>query len=473
MARTNNLGEYLTDIANAIREKTHTEEPIKASEFDEIIKTMSGDGAAFYTVETIEERDALEPNDGDVCLVQKDTSAPVTDGTYEIDKLIFPRVVTTRAEISASFDTYIRDDYWDVDISINLQGAYKRCNITIYGSYYDRIYYTTTDGITFISDRGEDVIVPINKTVTVTSNGGGLANVFAITGEINTIGIHKYTGGNWSNIMLGLPENGDNMFAGTKALTDNGVVTGTFGSGETTAAQIIKLAEIAEPMCDNVPAYYRLFEGYTGERIPIDMASLKINSDSTNHNSAKWMFMNCTNLKEVDLSRLDTTGITDFSSMFSNCNKLEKVILPDIPEDATDFSGMLAGMCEDAVDTEIVFPEVHLTGEVNMASIFSRFRGKSIDMSKVTVDKFKPKASGTSGCWDMFYETRNLLFADIRGLPITGDLLERGEVGYAINKDAIIVVKDDTARNALKTYAGSNFNPKAYYTAEEWDTMNN
>lgn len=43
MARTDNLKNYLTDVADAIREKTNTTDKIKASEFDDKIKEISGD----------------------------------------------------------------------------------------------------------------------------------------------------------------------------------------------------------------------------------------------------------------------------------------------------------------------------------------------------------------------------------------------------------------------------------------------
>lgn len=42
MARTDNLKNYLTDVANAIREKTNTTDKIKASEFDNKIREISG-----------------------------------------------------------------------------------------------------------------------------------------------------------------------------------------------------------------------------------------------------------------------------------------------------------------------------------------------------------------------------------------------------------------------------------------------
>lgn len=42
MARTDNLKNYLTDVANAIREKTNTTDKIKASEFDDKIRGISG-----------------------------------------------------------------------------------------------------------------------------------------------------------------------------------------------------------------------------------------------------------------------------------------------------------------------------------------------------------------------------------------------------------------------------------------------
>ena len=40
MARTDNLNNYLTDIADAIREKKETTESINASEFDNEIRSI-------------------------------------------------------------------------------------------------------------------------------------------------------------------------------------------------------------------------------------------------------------------------------------------------------------------------------------------------------------------------------------------------------------------------------------------------
>jgi hypothetical protein len=42
MAKTDNLIHYLSDIANAIREKEGSTDPINAQDFSEKIKSMSG-----------------------------------------------------------------------------------------------------------------------------------------------------------------------------------------------------------------------------------------------------------------------------------------------------------------------------------------------------------------------------------------------------------------------------------------------
>lgn len=51
MARTDSLGNFLTDVANAIREKTGSEETINASEFDTAIANIpSGEGGIDWSV---------------------------------------------------------------------------------------------------------------------------------------------------------------------------------------------------------------------------------------------------------------------------------------------------------------------------------------------------------------------------------------------------------------------------------------
>ena len=47
-------------------------------------------------------------------------------------------------------------------------------------------------------------------------------------------------------------------------------------------------------------------------------------------NSCAKMFMEMTNIIEIDLSKLDTSGVTSMSEMFRNCNNVENIIFGNI-----------------------------------------------------------------------------------------------------------------------------------------------
>ena len=95
---------------------------------------------------------------------------------------------------------------------------------------------------------------------------------------------------------------------------------------------------------DNVN-YFRLFYGYTGTELDVskldtsnvtDMAQMfykcnKLTSidvsnwDTSNVTNMNNMFYDCYNLKTLDLSNWDTNNVTDMNNMFSNCNKLTSI----------------------------------------------------------------------------------------------------------------------------------------------------
>lgn len=68
---------------------------------------------------------------------------------------------------------------------------------------------------------------------------------------------------------------------------------------------------------DNVTTVRRLFKGYKS------LLKADLNIGGCKPTSAESMFQNCTSLKNVDLSGLDTSKVTDMSYMFDGCSALE------------------------------------------------------------------------------------------------------------------------------------------------------
>ena len=76
MARTNNLDNFLTDIADAIRNKAGTQAPIPASAFDTAIRNIPSGSLPtnWHSVTSLEAMENISsPQSGDMCIVNEET----------------------------------------------------------------------------------------------------------------------------------------------------------------------------------------------------------------------------------------------------------------------------------------------------------------------------------------------------------------------------------------------------------------
>lgn len=76
MARTNNLDNFLTDIADAIRNKAGTQAPIPASAFDTAIRNIPSGSLPtnWHSVTSLEAMENISnPQSGDMCIVDEET----------------------------------------------------------------------------------------------------------------------------------------------------------------------------------------------------------------------------------------------------------------------------------------------------------------------------------------------------------------------------------------------------------------
>lgn len=76
MARTDNLDNFLTDIADAIRNKAGTQAPIPASTFDAAIRNIPSGSLPtnWHSVTSLEAMENISsPQSGDMCIVNEET----------------------------------------------------------------------------------------------------------------------------------------------------------------------------------------------------------------------------------------------------------------------------------------------------------------------------------------------------------------------------------------------------------------
>lgn len=165
MANITNLSEFLTDIADAIRTKNSTTEPIAAENFDTEILNLETGGGGIKQFATEEEMNADEnPSEGDLAVVYGE-SLQAWDGSSKIMALTFPETVTLSSASTGSCYGYA---YGDVYIDIQGNVSSTSAQFDIYGDSSYTITYTSADGLTYTrTDTYAETIVIADKLTTV------------------------------------------------------------------------------------------------------------------------------------------------------------------------------------------------------------------------------------------------------------------------------------------------------------------
>lgn len=108
MARTNNLGNFLTDVADAIREKTGGTAQISAKDFDTEIRSIEGGGSGgvklFSTISDMNNDSNKQEND--LAVVYGDSFTGVQlESEFSIVK--FPYQVTLSSAMTEEASRYV------------------------------------------------------------------------------------------------------------------------------------------------------------------------------------------------------------------------------------------------------------------------------------------------------------------------------------------------------------------------------
>lgn len=157
--------KHLSDIADAIRTKSGSQDSIKPSEMaDEIENLPSGGSSNVYRVSTIAERDNLSANDGDVCVVYRNTTGPMVNPIPANAKAVISDTAITELpsgfnpEDGASLLFVSTDGIGDKYIQLQLSGDYEEgfegyVNVTLNNVYYE-FTYTSSDSINWTLSDG-------------------------------------------------------------------------------------------------------------------------------------------------------------------------------------------------------------------------------------------------------------------------------------------------------------------------------
>ena len=372
MANTSNLSSFLTDVADAIREKKGTQDQIPAGNFDTEIKSIetgakinnqnkditkngtytadegyTGLGTVIVNVpqtgdvpvklfKTKEEMNSSTGNvEGDLALVYKNERQNMT-ADMEVTAITFPETVTLPTAFTDSAYCGLNS----VDSSVMFDGS---CMLDKNSFSFDswsesgsiRASYTSEDGITYTRTSLQGDSGDLDNPVALPTAVKGDANewndnfgYFMRVGASVFEGIYTYKNNNWELAPTQLTAApGDvykQLFYGK-----NGVESGTLGTPDNSFADAsAEIYNTIQNQYENMEPRILTDDDKTIAKniyfIPVKKDGTPL-LDTSNVTDMYNMFDGCTNLTTI--SELDTSKVTNMESMFINCSNLTTIPL--------------------------------------------------------------------------------------------------------------------------------------------------
>ena len=129
------------------------------------------------------------------------------------------------------------------------------------------------------------------------------------------------------------------------------------------------------------------------------------NVDTSNVTNMSYMFFNCRSLTSLDLSSFDTSSVTDMTGMFFNCCSLVSLDLSSF--DTSSVTNMLDMFCYCTSLVSLDLSSFDASGVTNMAEMFARCNSlTAIDLSNFGTNNVKDMSY-------MFYECDSLISIDL------------------------------------------------------------
>ena len=369
MARTDNLTNFLKDVATAIKEKKGTSSPIIASNFDDAIRSIPTGGGGttdIYKVASVQERDSLSPKEEDICLVYSKVIQNFAFDTVSNMIYIPTRVVLPNA-ISGSIYASIRplsDEAWEPDVMIMIEPT--SAMVEIYSSDSQKSYsFTSEDGITYTrSGSGETLTFNIEVGCPYLDMWNDLAGYFVHAPKISFDGLYTYKDNTWGNTDIGITTQAEDVVVGKEVYTNNGIIMGYLGETFSRHFDDYSAKIAANILCNSEPItitdYNDFRDTYNNAYFfppHLDGCSLKFSSSITMLDNFAW-FDNLMYLDILDLSNLNLTTMSGFIRNMKNLRRVKKIILPTT---ITQLQDMLSACPSLEEFPEIIFPNHEIT----------------------------------------------------------------------------------------------------------------
>ena len=129
----------------------------------------------------------------------------------------------------------------------------------------------------------------------------------------------------------------------------------------------------------------------------------KINTDkldTSNVENMSSIFANCTSLESVDLSKLNTKNVTDMSDMFCKCSNLKSIDLSNFDTSNVENMSYMFGDCNGL--TEINLNDLNTKKVTNMMAMFTNCKNlNEIDLIDLDTDSVTNTSYMFSGCLNL------------------------------------------------------------------------
>ena len=129
----------------------------------------------------------------------------------------------------------------------------------------------------------------------------------------------------------------------------------------------------------------------------------KINTDkldTSNVENMSSIFANCTSLESVDLSKLNTKNVTDMSDMFFKCSNLKSIDLSNFDTSNVENMSYMFGDCNGL--TEINLNDLNTRKVTSMMAMFTNCKNlNEIDLTDLDTDNVENTSYMFSGCLNL------------------------------------------------------------------------
>ena len=406
MANISNLSSFLTDVADAIREKKGTQDQIPAENFDTEIKSIetgtkinnqdkditkngtytadegyTGLGTVVVNVpqtgdvpiklfKTKEEMNSSTGSkEGDLAVVYREEIQPVTEES-EFDSCTFPNTVV----LKEAFTGNIYGGFRAVDHSVMFDGMVEMSSSRFRFNGWSensqvRVEYTSQDGITYTRTDGGEELQEFGTTIKWEpyEEFNNVIGNFMQIGESVFEGIYAYKNNSWKLAPTQLTATSGYVYKQLLFYGKNGVESGTLGTpdnsfADTTAKAVYEIQNQYENMEPRILTDTDKTINKNIYFIPVkrDGTPLLDTSDVTNMQN---MFYGCENLTTIPL--LDTSSATNMGQMFNGCTNLITIPLLDTG-DATNMAQMFLNCTNLAT-----IPLLDTSSATNMGQMFN------------------------------------------------------------------------------------------------------